>query len=178
MLRSATPAIGHRPAATAGWTSRCLAIRRPRSRCSPPCAWSAPNTFARCVSACRGAADRRSDTARRQRRGEPHVRLPVSGRPAARAAAESRPGKRPRAEVVGVVDDMRQGSNVDGPSSMFGGVLDPPLPEMFLPTSPVAVFQSTDLIVVIRTRPTRRSWPTSCGPSFATRTRRSQSIRS
>jgi putative ABC transport system permease protein len=52
-------------------------------------------------------------------------------------------------EVVGVVDDMRQGSNSSEPSSTFGGVLDPPQAEIFLPHRqwPFAI---EDVIVVIR----------------------------
>jgi predicted permease len=52
-------------------------------------------------------------------------------------------------EVVGVVDDMRQGTNSSEPSSTFGGVLDPPQPEVFVSYRqwPFAI---EDLIVVIR----------------------------
>jgi len=57
---------------------------------------------------------------------------------------------RPTWEVVGVVEDMRQGSNANEPSSTFGGVLDPPLAEMFFAhrqwPNPLE-----DLIVVMRT---------------------------
>jgi putative ABC transport system permease protein len=52
--------------------------------------------------------------------------------------------------VVGVVDDMRQGSNINEPSSTFGGVLDPPQAEMFLPHRQWS-FPIEDLIVVLRT---------------------------
>jgi putative ABC transport system permease protein len=54
------------------------------------------------------------------------------------------------AEVVGVVEDMRQGSTANGPAAMFGGVLDPPQPEIFFPHRqwPFAI---DDLIVVVRT---------------------------
>jgi putative ABC transport system permease protein len=53
-------------------------------------------------------------------------------------------------EVVGVVDDMRQGSNGNTPASAFGGVLDPPLGEVFLPL-PQWTYPIQDLIVVLRT---------------------------
>jgi len=53
------------------------------------------------------------------------------------------------AEVVGVVEDMRQGST-GGPASTFGGVLDPPQPEIFL-SHRQWPFPIEDLIVVVRT---------------------------
>ena len=53
-------------------------------------------------------------------------------------------------EVVGVVDDMRQGSNGNTPASAFGGVLDPPLGEAFFPLTQWP-YQIQDLIVVLRT---------------------------
>jgi len=53
------------------------------------------------------------------------------------------------AEVVGVVDDMRQGSNTNEPTSTFGGVLDPPQAEIFLPHRQWP-FPIDDLIIVIR----------------------------
>jgi len=53
-------------------------------------------------------------------------------------------------EVVGVVDDMRQGSNGNTPASAFGGVLDPPLGEAFFPLSQWP-YPIQDLIVVLRT---------------------------
>jgi putative ABC transport system permease protein len=53
-------------------------------------------------------------------------------------------------EVVGVVDDMRQGSNSNEPNASFGGVLDAPQAEIFFAQrqweSPIE-----DLIVVVRT---------------------------
>ena len=52
-------------------------------------------------------------------------------------------------EVVGVVDDMRLGSS-GNETSMFGGVLDPPLPEIFI-SHRQWPFPIEDLIVVIRT---------------------------
>jgi putative ABC transport system permease protein len=56
----------------------------------------------------------------------------------------------PMCEVVGVVEDMKQGTNTSEPSATFGGVLDPPQSEMFFAhrqwSSPIA-----DLIVVLRT---------------------------
>jgi len=54
------------------------------------------------------------------------------------------------AEVVGVVEDMRQGSNTGDPASTFGGVLDPPQPEIFFSHRqwPYAI---DDLIIVVRT---------------------------
>ncbi len=51
--------------------------------------------------------------------------------------------------MVGVVDDMRQGSNCGEPTSTFGGVLDPPQAEIFLPHRQWP-FPIEDLIVVIR----------------------------
>jgi putative ABC transport system permease protein len=56
----------------------------------------------------------------------------------------------PTWEVVGVVDDMRQGSNLNDPSATFGGVLDPPQAEIFLPHRQWS-FTVEDLIVVVRT---------------------------
>jgi putative ABC transport system permease protein len=53
-------------------------------------------------------------------------------------------------EVVGVVDDMRQGSNGNTPASAFGGVLDPPLGEAFFPLTQWP-YPIQDLIVVMRT---------------------------
>jgi len=55
----------------------------------------------------------------------------------------------PESEVVGVVDDMRLGS-AGNEAATFGGVLDPPLPEIFLSHQrwPLPI---EDLIVVIRT---------------------------
>jgi hypothetical protein len=50
------------------------------------------------------------------------------------------------AEVVGVVEDMRQGGTGGGPSSTFGGVLDPPEPEIF-PLVSQWPFPIEDLIV-------------------------------
>jgi predicted permease len=55
----------------------------------------------------------------------------------------------PESEVVGVVDDMRLGS-VGNEAATFGGVLDPPLPEIFL-SHQRWPFPIEDLIVVIRT---------------------------
>jgi predicted permease len=55
----------------------------------------------------------------------------------------------PESEVVGVVDDMRLGST-GNESSMFGGVLDPPLPEIFV-SHRQWPFPIEDVIVVIRT---------------------------
>lgn len=52
-------------------------------------------------------------------------------------------------DVVGVVDDMRQGTNAGGPSSTFGGVLDPPEPEMFVTHRQWQV-PSDDIVIVIR----------------------------
>jgi predicted permease len=54
------------------------------------------------------------------------------------------------AEVVGVVEDMRQGGTGGGPSSTFGGVLDPLEPEIFL-SHRQWPFPIEDLIVVVRT---------------------------
>jgi putative ABC transport system permease protein len=54
------------------------------------------------------------------------------------------------AEVVGVVEDMRQGGTLGDPSSTFGGVLDPPQPEIFL-SHRQWPFPIEDLIVVVRT---------------------------
>ena len=54
------------------------------------------------------------------------------------------------AEVVGVVEDMRQGGTGGGPSSTFGGVLDPPEPEIFLSYRQWP-FPIDDLIVLVRT---------------------------
>ena len=53
-------------------------------------------------------------------------------------------------EVVGVVDDMRQGANGNTPASAFGGVLDPPLGEAFFPLTQWP-YPIQDLIVVMRT---------------------------
>ena len=53
------------------------------------------------------------------------------------------------AEVVGVVDDMRQGANSGEPTSTFGGVLDPPQAEIFLPHRQWP-FPIDDLIVIVR----------------------------
>jgi hypothetical protein len=55
----------------------------------------------------------------------------------------------PESEVVGVVDDMRLGS-VGNEAATFGGVLDPPMPEIFFSHRrwPLPI---EDLIVVIRT---------------------------
>jgi len=53
-------------------------------------------------------------------------------------------------EVVGVVDDMRQGSNGNTPASAFGGVLDPPLGEAFFPLTQWP-YPIQDLSVVLRT---------------------------
>jgi putative ABC transport system permease protein len=55
----------------------------------------------------------------------------------------------PESEVVGVVDDMRLGSS-GTEASMFGGVLDPPMPEIFI-LHRQWPFPIEDLIVVIRT---------------------------
>ena len=57
---------------------------------------------------------------------------------------------KPSWEVVGVVDDMRQGPNGNTPASTFGGVLDPPLGEAFFPLSQWS-YPIQDLIVVLRT---------------------------
>jgi predicted permease len=54
------------------------------------------------------------------------------------------------AEVVGVVQDMRQGGSGGDPASTFGGVLDPPQPEIFL-SHRQWPFPIEDLIVVVRT---------------------------
>jgi len=53
------------------------------------------------------------------------------------------------AEVVGVVDDMRQGANSGEPTSRFGGVLDPPQAEIFLPHRQWP-FPIDDVIVIVR----------------------------
>jgi predicted permease len=53
-------------------------------------------------------------------------------------------------EVVGVVEDMRQGANGNTPASAFGGVLDPPLGEAFFPLTQWP-YPLQDLIVVMRT---------------------------
>lgn len=53
-------------------------------------------------------------------------------------------------EVVGVVDDMRQGANGNTPATSFGGVLDAPLAEVFFPL-PQWSYPIEDLIVVLRT---------------------------
>ena len=55
----------------------------------------------------------------------------------------------PVSEVVGVVDDMRLGS-VGNEAATFGGVLDPPMPEIFL-SHQRWPFPIQDLIIVIRT---------------------------
>src|SRR5262245_14029911 len=52
-------------------------------------------------------------------------------------------------EVIGVVDDMRLGSS-GNEASMFGGVLDSPMPEIFI-SHRLWPFPIDDLIVVIRT---------------------------
>lgn len=52
-------------------------------------------------------------------------------------------------EVVGVVDDMRLGS-VGNEATMFGGVLDPPMPEIFI-SHRQWPFPIDDVIVVVRT---------------------------
>ena len=52
-------------------------------------------------------------------------------------------------EVVGVVDDMRLGSN-GNQASTFGGVLDPPMPEIFV-SHRQWPFPIEDVIVAIRT---------------------------
>jgi putative ABC transport system permease protein len=57
---------------------------------------------------------------------------------------------KPSWEVVGVVDDMRQGANGNTPASSFGGVLDAPLGEVFFPL-PQWSYPIEDLIVVLRT---------------------------
>jgi putative ABC transport system permease protein len=57
---------------------------------------------------------------------------------------------RQRWEVVGVVDDMRQGSNRNEVSGTFGGVLDPPLAEIFVADRQWQ-FDIQDVIVVVRT---------------------------
>ena len=51
--------------------------------------------------------------------------------------------------MVGVVDDMRQGANSGEPTSTFGGVLDPPQAEIFLPHRQWP-FPIDDLIVIVR----------------------------
>jgi len=55
----------------------------------------------------------------------------------------------PESEVVGVVDDMRLGST-GNETSMFGGVLDSPMPEIFV-SHRQWPFPIDDVIVVIRT---------------------------
>jgi putative ABC transport system permease protein len=55
----------------------------------------------------------------------------------------------PETEVVGVVDDMRLGS-VGNEAATFGGVLDPPMPEIFV-SHQRWPFPIEDVIVVIRT---------------------------
>jgi putative ABC transport system permease protein len=52
-------------------------------------------------------------------------------------------------EVIGVVDDMRQGGNLGDPVSTFGGVLDPPQAEIFV-SHRHWPFPIEDLIVVVR----------------------------
>jgi putative ABC transport system permease protein len=60
-------------------------------------------------------------------------------------------GKNLAWEVVGVVEDMRQGTNFEEPSATFGGLTDPPQPEMFFPHRQwPAGFSISELIVVIR----------------------------
>jgi len=54
------------------------------------------------------------------------------------------------AEVVGVVEDMRQGGTGGDSASRFGGVLEPPQPEIFLPHRQWP-FPIEDVIVVVRT---------------------------
>jgi putative ABC transport system permease protein len=56
---------------------------------------------------------------------------------------------RPSFEVIGVVDDMRQGSNTGGTGVNLGGVLDPPLAEMFL-SHRQWPYDVQDIIAVIR----------------------------
>jgi putative ABC transport system permease protein len=59
--------------------------------------------------------------------------------------------RHPDWEVVGVVDDMRQGSVTTDPNpTTFGGVLDPPLPELFFAHRQWEA-AIEDLIVVVRT---------------------------
>jgi putative ABC transport system permease protein len=53
-------------------------------------------------------------------------------------------------EVVGVVDDMRQGGMIGRPPAPFGGISDPPLPEFFFATSQWTA-QITELVLVVRT---------------------------
>jgi predicted permease len=61
-------------------------------------------------------------------------------------------GERSSWEVVGVVDDMRQGTNFEEPSSTFGGLTDPPQPEMFFAHRQwPASYTISELIVVVRT---------------------------
>ena len=55
-----------------------------------------------------------------------------------------------RVEVVGVVDDMSRAAAATETSSTFGGVLDPPVPEIFI-SHRQWPFPIEDLIVVIRT---------------------------
>jgi hypothetical protein len=59
-------------------------------------------------------------------------------------------GKHRDWEVVGVVDDMRQGGMIGRPPAPFGGIAEPPLPEFFFAASqwPVPV---SELILVVRT---------------------------
>jgi putative ABC transport system permease protein len=57
---------------------------------------------------------------------------------------------KPSWEIVGVVDDMRQGPNSNSPATSFGGVLDPPLAEVFFPLLQWS-YPIEDLIVVLRT---------------------------
>lgn len=54
------------------------------------------------------------------------------------------------AVVVGVVEDMRQGSTANGLAPTFGGVLDPPQPELFVSYRQWP-FPVDDLIVAVRT---------------------------
>src|SRR5262249_10523805 len=61
-------------------------------------------------------------------------------------------GDRDRWEVVGVVDDMRQGSLGAADSVRFGGVGDPPQPEIFLPHRQVGCPNvAPEPVVIIRT---------------------------
>jgi putative ABC transport system permease protein len=55
----------------------------------------------------------------------------------------------PPYEVVGIIDDMRQGSNVGGTSATLGGVLDAPQAEMFFPHRQWP-YDVEELIVIVR----------------------------
>lgn len=55
----------------------------------------------------------------------------------------------PPYEVVGIIDDMRQGSNVGGTSATLGGVLDAPQAEMFFPHRQWP-YDVEELILIVR----------------------------